>query len=192
MTAAVQDEHRASAMRIRPMQESDLEQVHYIDQVSFSLPWPKKAFWYELIENQNSLLWVAENASPLQMSVITGMIVVWFIVDEAHIATLAVHPDYRNRGIARALVRVALIRAMQKGAISATLEVRASNLVAQHLYQSLGFSSVGRRKRYYKDNNEDAIIMTLENIQEMDFSNQSFDRIENSVAVKSQQNQGQP
>jgi ribosomal-protein-alanine N-acetyltransferase len=89
------------------------------------------------------------------------MVVVWLIVDEAHIATLAVHPDYRGRRIARRLVKVALKEAILRGMNQATLEVRANNLAAQNLYRQLGFEIVGNRPRYYRDNNEDALIMTV-------------------------------
>lgn len=170
MIAEIQGNLKSAEIRIRPMREPDLEDVHRLDQVSFSLPWPGKAFRYELFENKNSSLWVAESTSPGHPPTLVGMIVVWLIVDEAHIATLAVKPEYRNLGIAKVLVQVALLNAQQNGANSATLEVRASNHIAQRLYHSLGFVSAGRRLCYYKNNNEDAIIMTLDNLLEVDFS----------------------
>ena len=89
------------------------------------------------------------------------MIVLWMILDEGHIATIAVHPDYRGRGIGQHLLVTAIIAAIQKGAQSATLEVRANNLIAQQLYRRFGFVVVGNRPHYYRDNNEDALIMTL-------------------------------
>jgi ribosomal-protein-alanine N-acetyltransferase len=75
-----------------------------------------------------------------------------------------VHPEYRRRGIARRLLAETLIAMSEKGARSATLEVRRSNLAAQDLYRKFGFKVVGLRPRYYRDNNEDALLMTLENI----------------------------
>ncbi len=89
------------------------------------------------------------------------MIVVWLIVDEAHIATIAVHPDFRRRGIARELMVTAIRECITHGAVSATLEVRQHNLGAITLYRQLGFEAVGRRPRYYQDTHEDAIIMTV-------------------------------
>jgi len=97
---------------------------------------------------------------------IVGMIVIWMIIDEAHIATIAVHPNFRRQGIAKILVTAGLDEAIKNKMKTATLEVRAGNLAAQTLYRQFGFESVGIRPRYYKDNAngvtayEDAIIMT--------------------------------
>lgn len=151
---------------IRPMRASDLEQVHLIDKMSFSLPWPESAFRYELFDNPNSLLWVADASQPTADDMIVGAIVIWLILDEAHIATLAIHPDYRRRGIGERLLVTALGAVMQSGSKLATLEVRAGNFAAQALYQKFHFKIVGRRLRYYQDNNEDALIMTLEPLDE--------------------------
>jgi [ribosomal protein S18]-alanine N-acetyltransferase len=158
-------------VQIRRMQEYDLEQVQAIDRLSFSLPWPANAYRYELKENPSSLQWVASTpvdslegqAGEAPMRVV-GVIVVWLILDEAHIATLAVHPDSRGRGIARALLAKALIDAIRRGARQATLEVRSGNEAAQRLYHDFHFDVVGRRPHYYKDNLEDALIMTASNL----------------------------
>jgi ribosomal-protein-alanine N-acetyltransferase len=94
------------------------------------------------------------------------MVVVWLIVDEAHIATIAVHPDFRGRGIAKGLMVTALKEIIQQGFHTATLEVRANNLPAQGLYRSFGFDIAGIRPRYYRDNQEDALIMTVHNLDQ--------------------------
>lgn len=155
--------------RIRRMDKSDLEQVREIDRLSFSIPWPAKAYHYELEGNPNSLQWVAELNTEQGSGLsglagtkkrLAGLIVVWLILDEAHIATLAVHPDLRGRGIAQKLLSVALLESVQRGATMATLEVRAGNKIAQNLYLRFGFQVVGERPRYYKDNQEDALIMS--------------------------------
>lgn len=146
---------------IRPMWQEDLEQVRAIDLLSFSMPWPESAYNYELNENPLSMLWVAEQNNITVPPIILGMIVIWLILDEAHIATIAVHPDHRQKGIARCLLAEALKGAIRRGAHEATLEVRASNIPAQRLYQSFHFQVVGERRRYYRDNNEDALIMTI-------------------------------
>jgi ribosomal-protein-alanine N-acetyltransferase len=138
----------------------DLDQVHAIDLISFSLPWPASAFRYELLDNPHSALWVAETTS--QDREVVGLIVVWMILDEAHIANIAVHPDFRRRGIGANLLAVALKDAFEKGLRSATLEVRAQNTGAQSLYRIFGFEEVGQRLRYYRDNNEDALLMTVD------------------------------
>jgi len=145
---------------IRPMGMNDLKQVSIIDRASFSLPWPSSAFRYELLQNPTSLLYVAERSISGSELLVIGSIVVWIILDEAHIATIAVEPEYRGKGISQELLATVLIEAIQKGARIATLEVRAHNAIAQALYQRFGFMVVGRRPRYYRDDNEDALIMT--------------------------------
>jgi [ribosomal protein S18]-alanine N-acetyltransferase len=133
-----------------------------IDQLSFSLPWPAHSFRYELLENEASRQWVVEVRPAGEAPKVIAMIVVWLILDEAHIATIAVHPDYRGRDIGRTILLTALRECVTEGARSATLEVREHNTVAIGMYSKLGFEVVGRRKRYYQDTDEDAILMTLE------------------------------
>jgi len=146
---------------IRKMILADLEQVVAIDQVSFSLPWPARSFQFELTDNVASRSWVAELDGR-----IVGMIVLWLIVDEAHIATIATHPDFRQQGIGKKLLINALGTVKAEGAQRAFLEVRAANTLAQEMYRKFGFVVDGRRPRYYKDNNEDAILMSLNKLPE--------------------------
>lgn len=151
---------------LRPMRLDDLAQVRAIDLASFSIPWPESAYRYELTQNPNSLLLVAESRLPGGESRIAGMVVVWIVLDEAHIATIAVHPDYRHNGIGRGLFASALKQAAGRGAKRAMLEVRASNEVAQALYRQFGFEIASRRPKYYRDNLEDALLMNLEKLDE--------------------------
>jgi len=139
----------------------DLDQILIIEKMSFSLPWPASAYHYELNENPNSLLWVAEKTNLDGHKQIAGMIVIWLILDEAHIATLAVHPDNRRTGIARCLLKVALKEILHRRITRATLEVRSTNSAAISLYYQFGFEIAGHRPRYYRDNNEDALLMTV-------------------------------
>jgi len=148
-------------MIVRLMRKDDIREVQEIDKLSFSLPWPSRAYEYELFENTHSICWVAETNTDDQHSLIVGMMVIWLIIDEAHIATIATHPQYRRQGVARALLRRALIDVIEKGAASATLEVRDSNIAAKRLYDYFGFQIVGKRPKYYADNHEDAILMTV-------------------------------
>ncbi len=145
---------------IRPMALGDIDTVSRIDQSSFSLPWPKSTFRYELEQNEVSRCWVVELQEPGNLGQVVAMAVVWMVVDEAHIATIAVLPAYRRIGIGRMLIKHILYSAIQENMATVTLEVRPSNLAAQALYQGFGFEAVGRRLRYYHDTNEDAIIMT--------------------------------
>ena len=144
------------------MRLDDIDQAILIDRLSFSLPWPASAFRHELVNNPSSQLWVAELDLADGNPCVVGAVVVWMILDEAHIATLAVHPDYRRQGISQQLLVTVLRQAIERGAAQATLEVRANNLAAQALYKKFKFEIVGRRPRYYQDNYEDALIMTAD------------------------------
>ena len=141
---------------IRRMTVEDVPAAHEIDASSFTLPWPERSLRFEVTDNPAARCWAAELDGRL-----VGMLVLWMIVDEAHIATIATHPDYRRQGIAKQLLVEALESAYTEGARSALLEVRAGNQAAQEMYRKYGFKVVGRRKRYYKDNYEDAVLMTL-------------------------------
>lgn len=143
-------------MNIRRMSLDDIPQVLAIDKVSFSLPWPERSFRFEITDNPASRAWVAELDGK-----IIGMIVAWLLVDEAHIATIAAHPDYRRQGIASKLLIYALQSMQGEGATNSVLEVRESNTAAQEMYRKFGFEESGRRPRYYRDNGEDAILMSL-------------------------------
>ena len=144
---------------IRLMTLEDVPTVHEIDTLSFRLPWPERSFCFELTENPVSRCWVAESSGC-----IAAMLVLWLIVDEAHIATIATHPDFRQQGIGERLMIAALVSARNEGAARAFLEVRAGNSGAMTLYEKHGFVVAGVRPRYYKDNNEDAILMDLEDL----------------------------
>ncbi len=148
---------------IRNMQRSDLEKVLELDRLSFTLPWPERAFAYELEHNPNSRCRVAELTGEND-PILVGMIVAWLIVDEIHIATLAVHPEYRRRKIGHKLLAITLIDGVKSGATCSFLEVRHSNVAARALYESFGYEKSGIRKAYYKDNFEDAILMDLNRI----------------------------
>lgn len=144
---------------IRRMRLDDLSLVQAIDEISFSSPWSKNAFRFELLKNPNGHSWVALLGAEL-----VGFLVCWLVIDEAHLATIAVHPKFRGQGISKALVITGLCDLISKGASIATLEVRAGNNIAQRLYHHFGFKEVGLRKGYYQDTHEDALLMTVEPI----------------------------
>lgn len=144
---------------IRKMTLDDLEQVVAIDQVSFSLPWPPRSFQFELTDNEASRCWVTDLDGRV-IAVLVG----WLIVDELHIATIATHPEFRGQGIGRQLLLHVLGSAKEEGAIRAFLEVRESNMIALKMYRDFGFVEDGRRVKYYKDNGEDAILMSLDHL----------------------------
>jgi ribosomal-protein-alanine N-acetyltransferase len=147
---------------VRPMQLNDIPAVVAIDQQSFSLPWPETSYRYELQSNRASRTFVAESEDHE----IVAMVVSWLVVDELHIATIATSPKYRRRGIGSQILRAALVDARAAGAMRAFLEVRAGNEEAQSMYRTFGFTITGRRSAYYRDNGEDAILMTLEPLED--------------------------
>lgn len=144
---------------LRKMTVEDVPAVVALDKISFSLPWPERSFRFEVTVNPASRCWVAEADGR-----IVGMIVAWLFVDEVHIATLATHPDFRRQGLGQKLLLHVLKLAIKEGAVSSFLEVRERNVAAQEMYRKFGYKESGRRPRYYKDNNEDAILMTLSEI----------------------------
>ena len=144
---------------IRAMIAADLETVSELDALSFSQPWPKNAFEVELA-NPGARCWVAQADPATGPGQVVGALVFWRVLDEAHLATIAVHPLYRRRGIARQLLQTAMDAAYAEGARIYHLEVRIGNVAAQALYMAFGFEEVGRRPKYYKDTGEDALLMT--------------------------------
>ena len=140
---------------IEIMKDDDIANVMEVELKSFSIPWSKESFENEL-KNNLALYLVAKVDEKA-----VGYIGVWKIFDEGHITNVAVHPDFRGEGIGRALISELLYLCEKEGITSFTLEVRESNIVAQNLYKSFGFVEEGKRKGYYSDNNENAIIMWL-------------------------------
>ncbi len=148
---------------IREMTLEDIPTVLEIDRVSFSNPWPERSYRYELTENRAAQLFVAK----MDDGGVIAYLGYWLIGDEAHISTFAVRPEFRMQGIGEDMLKSALAAAAEKGARVATLEVRESNDLAIRLYEKLGFEVVGSRDSYYRDNNEDAILMTLAGISNL-------------------------
>jgi [ribosomal protein S18]-alanine N-acetyltransferase len=152
-------------LRYRSMNMGDIHRVLEIDLLSFSLPWSEKSYLFELTKNPSTLALVVEYTPKDNVPLVIGMSVTWIIIDEAHIATIAIHPEFRGFGYGKRLLAETLRQGIERGARMATLEVRASNPIAQQLYQSFGFIVVGRRPHYYRDNNEDAIVMTVDPLE---------------------------
>ena len=150
---------------IRPMTLADIQTVRQIDVRSFSLPWPERSYHFELTENPASRSWVAEVKDKDGQKQLAGMLVLWQIIDEAHIGTIATDPDFRRHGIARRMLAVALLDAARAGIQKVFLEVRRGNTAAQALYQRFGFEVSSVRRHYYQDTGEDALLMTLEEIR---------------------------
>ena len=142
------------SLSIERMRLADLSDVLAIERVSFSMPWSRGAFLYEVEQNQVARSWVGRENGR-----VVGYICLWEVADELHITNVAVHPEARRHGIGRALLESVFERARAGGARMVLLEVRPSNVEALGLYESLGFRVVGRRQGYYYDTGEDALVM---------------------------------
>jgi ribosomal-protein-alanine N-acetyltransferase len=167
------------AYALQPMALADVPTVADIEREAFTLPWPESAFRSELAHHSSSCYLVARYTPwdlrpngnsdlsaprPWAARALDPSLVAygayWEVLDEAHICTLAVRVAWRGRGLGGLMLLALLDEAIARGARAATLEVRASNAVAQRLYSRYGFERAGERKRYYTDNDEDALIMT--------------------------------
>ena len=147
-------------MVIRRMTLADVPQVHGIEHSTFATPWSLDSFEKEAV-NPCARYLVAD----LDGKVI-GFAGLWLVLDEGHVTNIAIAEDYRGKGYGRALTQALMQYASNLGITYVTLEVRRSNERAQNLYKSLGFVSVGVRKRYYEDNQEDAFLMVNQNLPE--------------------------
>lgn len=171
--------------RVEPMTPQDVNAIMEIENVAFSAPWSARAYDYELRYNEMAHYFVARlqrqpvaglSRPPVSMwrrwfdrgnhstdatdANVVGYAGFWLMVDEAHISTVATHPQWRRRGIGELMLIAMTDAAAAIGARWMTLEVRVSNTGAQALYRKYGFEVTGTRRRYYTDNNEDALIMT--------------------------------
>ena len=138
----------------RPATIEDIDEIYGVETASFMVPWSRQAFLGELTDNTCAKYIVGELAEK-----IIGYAGMWIIYDEAHVTNIAIHPDHRGRKYGERMVRCLMQLARDYGAAKMTLEVRASNVIAQSLYRKLGFEARGRRRGYYSDNHEDAVIM---------------------------------
>jgi len=137
------------------MKLEDLSDVLEIEVLAFATPWSRSSFLYELLENERALYLVAKNESNR----VLGYVGMWIVFDEGHITNLATHPNFRRLGIANKLMNELVRVSKEMGVHYLTLEVRRTNNSAQDLYQKMGFVHMGVRRKYYLDNNEDALIM---------------------------------
>lgn len=179
---------------IEPMQLEDVSEVSRVERQCFSNAWPQSAYRRELRNQHNNYYIVLreysnsdgkseqnaqEQRSPLNLlpfrrktpeqlasAPIIGFAGMWILLDEAHVTTIGVLPQYRGRGLGEMLLLDLFDEAMRRGAEWVTLEVRVSNEPAQALYTKYGFTRQGVRRRYYSDNGEDAYIMWSPSIRE--------------------------
>lgn len=144
---------------IRRAGRADLEAIWPIEQLSFPTPWSRGLLASELARGEALYL-----AATVEEQLV-GYLGLWYGADEGHVCTLAVHPDWRGRGVGEALMLCALEQAVALGADLVGLEYRVSNDAAARLYQKLGFVALGRRRRYYHDTGEDAVVAAISGLQ---------------------------
>lgn len=140
-------------MNLREMEAADIQTVSELEDRCFTQPWSEQMIYEDFVANRRARFYVADDSGQ-----VIGYIGIWKVTDNIHITTIAVDPDARRRGVATNLVRHVIEQQAEVGR-PVTLEVRLSNRAARRLYESLGFVVTGRRKNYYSDNHEDAIIM---------------------------------
>ena len=147
-------------MAIEPMTQADLPAILRIEGLSFTTSWPVNAFSNEIRDNKLAHYFVGR---------LDGTIVayggIWVILEDSHITTIAVHPDYRGLKLGEEMLIKLLDEAILQGASWITLEVRESNDVAQKLYRKYGFTTVSTRRGYYSDNGENALVMWAGNLK---------------------------
>jgi len=147
--------HIGRGFHLRAMTAADLPRVLDIENACFSTPW-KDATFRGLMRRTDTDLYVAELEDH-----IVGYAACWTVIDQSELGNVAVAPDARGRGIGGALVDAVVERVKERGARELFLEVRESNRVAQSIYRDRGFTVVGRRRSYYAQPTEDALVMRL-------------------------------
>lgn len=143
------------------MNAKDVNDIMSIESVSFGTHhWTPDAFKSEIKSNGSNYVVIIDDEN----SKVIGYYGFWLILEEAHVTTIAVHPEYRGKNLGELLLQHLIEKAFAKTAKWITLEVRISNIPAQNLYYKYGFQSLGLRRKYYQDNDEDALIMWTEDI----------------------------
>jgi [ribosomal protein S18]-alanine N-acetyltransferase len=153
-------------LELKSLTAEHLNALLELDKACFGGLWTLEGYQRELDSPNSDLLGLF---SSVANSKLLGMGCFWSILEEAHITILAVHPQYQSQGLGQALLYFLLATACDRGLERATLEVRTSNLAAISLYQKFGFKTAGRRRGYYKDNDEDALILWLGDLQHPEF-----------------------
>jgi len=139
---------------IERMTAADINDVRRIETIAFPTQWPSDAFYNELHNNRSAHYftgWLGEK--------IVAYGGIWVVMEDSHITTVAVDPEFRGRKFGDLLLAHMIDEAIERGAAWMTLEVRESNVLAQKLYRKYGFTTVATRKAYYSDNNENALVM---------------------------------
>ena len=199
-------------LELKPLTTEQLDAVVELDQLCFGGLWTRSGYERELDSPSSQLLvleaqpaskdsgyqgWSSEVltqnsitadslANPNHQNSLIGLGCFWSILEEAHITILAVHPDYQRQGLGQLLLYALLRDAIQLKLEWATLEVKPSNQAARSLYQKFGFTEAGRRRRYYKDTGEDALILWRKGLQTLEFEEtltNCYRQVEHSLSL---------
>ncbi len=146
------------------LRDKQILEERAVDAQELEKPRKSRLFPLSLLPSRPSI-----SSPPPELASIIGFAGLWLMVDEAHITTIAMHPDHRSRGLGEFLLVSLIDIAYTIGARWVTLEVRVSNHTAQNLYRKYGFREAGMRHRYYSDNQEDALIMWTDEINSPDY-----------------------
>ena len=144
-------------IKVRIAEFSDLDDIYKLDVATFAMPWSKEALSYDILENDNAFVIVAEYEGEF-----AGYADIWTVLDEADLNSIAVRVDFRRKGIGDAIMLAMTEMLSANGVATINLEVRVSNMPAIKLYKKYGFNECGVRPGYYLDNGEDALIMKRE------------------------------
>jgi ribosomal-protein-alanine N-acetyltransferase len=156
---------RPEGLHIAPMTNGDIRAVLRIESLSFSTSWPPSAFTSALNDNKLAHYFVGRARSGADGDAVVAYGGIWVILEDAHITTLAVHPEQRGKRYGERILVHLLHEAIERGASWITLEARESNTVAQSLYRKYGFTTVSTRRAYYSDNGENAVVMWAGNLR---------------------------
>jgi [ribosomal protein S18]-alanine N-acetyltransferase len=145
---------------VKPISVDEIEAILILDRFCFGGLWSIDSYRRELTNDNSHFLGISVDQSlEPELDGLIGFGCFWAILDEAHITLLGIHPQYQRQGLGKLLLSALLDKARTIEMARATLEVRASNQGAIDLYEKYGFQTVGRRKKYYQDNDEDGVIM---------------------------------
>lgn len=162
-------------LQIRRMSPDDLDSIMEIEPIAFGTHhWSRQSFLNELANPSGHYF----SAIDEERGALCGYSGFWLIGEEAHITTLAVHPDMRRNHLGELLLINDIEQAWAVKASFLTLEVRVSNHVAQSLYFKYGFKNLGTRRKYYQDNDEDALVLWAENIRGEEYKKNVRNRLE--------------
>jgi len=162
---------RPERLQIDRMTTADVRAVTRIEALSFTTSWPTSAFSSELSDNKLAHYFVGRVVREGLEPEIVAYGGIWVILEDAHVTTIAVHPDWRGKRYGEELLAHLIREATVRGAAYLSLEARESNVPAQNLYRKYGFATIATRRAYYSDNGENAVVMWAGNLKGTVYAN---------------------